>query len=286
MGKFFNRIFGMFSSGSSMISDGLPDVDNAIDTRDRAVKMIVASMRRAAGSNSSALRDLVVWVEVPSHDFNPIDYSWADEKMLKDLRLALDNALLSSVGARSLSLRFATADEISAIQTVTVADDQLYFSWEMPKVEEKIPVERAAVSVVGDTGSLAEPRYELVAREKTLWKIGRGVIARRVGTFRRNDIVIPENDPDERLDRANRHVSSGHADILFRNEKFCLRACRGGCRGTGGAPTKIIHGDSVTELTDINALYPLADGDLIELGKSVTLVFEIINPIENNGSVS
>ena len=56
---------------------------NAIDRRDKAVKLIVNSMAGATGTSAKMLADLTVWVAVPSKDFDPLDYAWADERLIK-----------------------------------------------------------------------------------------------------------------------------------------------------------------------------------------------------------
>ena len=49
-----------------------------------------------------------------------------------------------------------------------------------------------------------------------------------------------------------------------------------GCRTSNGSPTKIIRDQEPIELRDSASAYRLKDGDIIELGKSVLLIFKII----------
>lgn len=251
-------------------------LDNAIDNRDQAVRLIVNELKPAAGTNSSALANLIVWVEVESESYDPMKYPWADEKMRDDLRHALDNALLTGVGAKSITIRFAVADTIRRSNPRTIVENQLYVSWRAVDIPK--PQHKAWLYVEEGTGSLREPVYTLDSSVRECYHIGRGAIAKNGGTFRKNDIIINESDPDESILRNNLCVSSMQADIISRKGSFWLKACPGGCRACGGTSTKIYHGETVRELHDVNTLFPLADGDMIELGKSVMIHFTLSNP--------
>ncbi len=75
--------------------------------------------------------------------------------------------------------------------------------------------------------------------------------------------------------QCNNHVSSTHADIVFKNNRYYIKAAIGGCRAIGGSPTKVVRDEKATELRDTTLLYPLEDGDIIELGKNVLLMFSL-----------
>lgn len=248
-----------------------PDIlDNAIDNRDRAVKLIVDTMRSAIGTTASALAHLVIWVQVDSPDYDPLAYAWADEKMLEDLRLALDNAMLEAVGAGSITLRFAVKEDIKASRTVV--KNALYCSWQIPEPDTE-NLYKARISVMPGMGMLEQEHYDLDGEKKSVYHIGRGHKGMKSETYRINDIVIDETAADEATMQANSFVSSAHADIIFRNGRFYLKACPGGCRSTGGSPTKLIHDEKALELSDVNSMHPISHGDMIELGKAVLLLF-------------
>lgn len=251
---------------------------NAIDNRDRAVRLIVNALQPAAGSNSSNLANLVLWVQVDSRSYDPMDYAWADDRLRDNLRHALDNALLESVGSRSITIKFATSESIDKRNATVVVENLLYCTWRPSEIERPVMYHSAWISVVDGTGSMQSSSYMLDTSKKERYHIGRGTVLRRNGEFRRNDIVINESDPDQQLHKANMCVSGMHADIVSRNGRFWLKACAGGCRGVGGTSTKLIQGDIVRELTDVNALHPLSDGDMIELGKAVILLFTLSKP--------
>lgn len=249
---------------------------NAIDRRDKAVKLIVNSMAGATGTSAKMLADLTVWVAVPSKDFDPLAYAWADERMISDLRLALDNAMLEAVGSRSLVIRFDTVDRIPE-NARSLVENQLYVTWrsEAPRPKEPAPV-KARISAVESMGSLRRSEYLIDSAIKPVWHIGRGAVSPAAGSYRRNDIIIHDADPSADMQAVNNHVSSNHADIVARSGRFYIKACTGGCRSLGGSPTKLVHDDKPTEISDTATLHPLADGDLIELGKSVLLQFNYV----------
>ena len=249
---------------------------NAIDRRDKAVKLIVNSMAGATGTSAKMLADLTVWVAVPSKDFDPLDYAWADERLISDLRLALDNAMREAVGSRSIVTRFDTVDHIPE-NARTLVEDQLYVTWrsEAPRPKESAPV-KARISAVEPMGTLRQSEYLIDSAIKPVWHIGRGAVSPAAGSYRRNDIMIHDADPSAEMQKINNHVSSNHADIVARSGRFYLKACAGGCRSLGGSPTKLVHNDKPIEITDTATLHPLADGDLIELGKSVLLQFNYV----------
>ena len=252
-------------------------LDNAIDNRDQAVKMIVDSFRSATGSKSKEFERLTVLIPYKEPVFDPLCHAWADEQFVSDLRRELDNALLSAVGASKIELKFVHASELDPGQCREVIPEALYVAWKKPDLKPKKVADalKGTIALVPGTGTLVSPVYEIDPDRKTLYRIGRGEISRRSGSIRRNDIVISDSDPDPAMMEMNSRVSSNHADIVVRNGQICLRASAGGCRSMGGAATKLLRDDKVIELSDTSTLIPLADGDMIELGKSLTLIFTV-----------
>lgn len=249
-------------------------LDNTIDHRDQAVKLIVESMRHATGTNLPALANLVVWVVVDREDFNPLDYSWADQKMIDNLRLTLDNTMLEAIGRESIRLKYVVRTQLP--KAVEVVKDQLYYNWSATKARKPDARVRAEISAVDGTGSLKKECYLIDSDVKKRYHIGRGVKSTGSASYRINDIVIDTDNPDSDIQQMNNCVSSTHADIVARDGQLYLQACRGGCRNSGGSPTKLIRDEKAVELDSIDLLYPLSDGDMVELGKSVLLTIHII----------
>lgn len=248
--------------------------DNAIDKRDVAIKALLDEFRQATGSNSSALASLYVYIIVDCEDYDVKKYAWADDTMKKHLRLSLDNALLEGIGRNKLEINLVQASQIPDNSHEVIAN-VLYYSFLTPKARHKHVT--GLLTIMDGTGSTEQNRYRLDSETKQIYHIGRGAVSTKSGSFRRNDIIIRDNDPDKELQARNNHVSSAHADIVVYDGAFHLKACPGGCRPIGGSCTKIISDSDSRELRDTEMKHPLHDGNLIELGRQVILQFNTID---------
>lgn len=134
------------------------------------------------------------------------------------------------------------------------------------------------VPLVGQTD---QEEYLLDPSTKDCYYIGRGRVTQTTsGRVRTNDIVVL-NDDDQGFDPErganNGAVSRSHATIQYNKAKrqYSLLVDAGGLPASGNK-TKIFHPDNRVERADIGGLnYPLQDGDQIELGGAVTLLFEL-----------
>lgn len=248
--------------------------NNAIDKRDIAVRAIVNEFREAAGTRSSALATLIVYVVVDKDDYDLKKYAWADESMREQLRLSLDNAMLESIGSKKLEIRFAVRSNIPEKAKAIIADTLYYAFGNAPVVKKHC---RARITVVEGTGSLAKEEYILDSEKKQIYHLGRGPISRKPGAMWPNDIVIRDSDPDSDLQSRNNHVSQAHADIVAGNGRFYIKAHKSGCRALGGSSTKLIYDGDVHEVSDVLMKYPLDNDYMIELGKEVVLLFNYIS---------
>jgi hypothetical protein len=142
------------------------------------------------------------------------------------------------------------------------------------------PVLARVRALVGQT---EEVLYELDPAKKTSYCIGRGHMTQTSsGRVRTNDIVIL-NDDDTGFDAIkgadNAAVSRAHASIRYdmNQRRYALLVDPGGLPSSGNK-TKVIHPDDTIERADIPGMsYPLQDGDQIELGGAVTLLFELVD---------
>jgi len=130
-------------------------------------------------------------------------------------------------------------------------------------------------------GQAEQAEYLLDPQEKPSYCIGRGPMAHTAsGRVRTNDIVIlNEEDPgfDAGKGAGNGAVSRAHATIRYdaARRRYALLVDPGGLPSAGNK-TKIIHPDDQIERADIQGMtYPLEDGDQIELGGEVVLLFEL-----------
>lgn len=248
--------------------------NNAIDKRFRAVNLITDEFKEALGTKSSSMASLTIYVIVDREDYDVKKYAWADDEFRNQLRVSLDHAMLESIGKKSLTIKMVTAEALPS-SAKPVAPGELYYSFKTaPKPVLEV---KARITVMEGTGSLEKPFYELDSKKKTVYHIGRSETGARIPGARYNDIVICADDKDTEIQGRNNFVSSNHADISVKEGRFYINALRGGCRPLGGAATKIIFDDKEYELRDTKMKFPLKDGMLIELGKSVVLIFNTVS---------
>lgn len=141
------------------------------------------------------------------------------------------------------------------------------------------PLLARVVALVGQT---EQPVYTLDPAQKTTFCIGRGHMTQTTsGRVRTNDIVFLNDDDagfDAMTGKGNGAVSRAHASIRYdvAQKRYALLVDPGGLPGSGNK-TKLMHPDDTIERADIGGMnYPLQDGDQIELGGEVTLLFELI----------
>ncbi|MBC8151410.1 MAG: FHA domain-containing protein [Bacteroidetes bacterium] len=133
--------------------------------------------------------------------------------------------------------------------------------------------------IVALIGQTEQADYPLDPTLKTSFCIGRGHTTQTTsGRVRTNDIVfLNDDDPgfDARQGAGNGAVSRAHATIRYvaGQKRYVLLVDPGGLPASGNK-TKILHPDDRIERADIAGMsYLLDDGDQIELGGTVTLLF-------------
>ena len=234
---------------------------NAVDIRLNTINAIVDALRNLhllQGQQHIQLyvTDMNYLVVMNGQDF------------INDLRLALDNALLTALSQGTIQV---FGREVPAGLTSTqLMDGKVTMCLASTAVQQAV---NAVVSIYEGQGSLAAACYVLDATKKTRYHIGRG--RRGSEGFRINDIIIRDNEQNEDLASLNAYVSSSHADIVIEDGRFFVQACPKGCQSTSNNATKVVRDEQVKPLMDTNTLFPLQDGDLIELGRSVILQFKI-----------
>ncbi|NEU70145.1 FHA domain-containing protein [Spirosoma agri] len=141
------------------------------------------------------------------------------------------------------------------------------------------PIRAKLIALVGQT---EQADYVLDPAQKTSFCIGRGHSTQTSsGRVRTNDIVFLNDDDagfDPQRGVGNGAVSRSHATIRYdeAQQRYTLLVDQGGLPASGNK-TKILHPDNSIERADISGMgYPLVDGDQVELGGEVTLLFEIM----------
>ena len=128
------------------------------------------------------------------------------------------------------------------------------------------------ISIFEGQGSLKNTEYELDSSVKEIFHIGWSRSVRAKGPIRINDVVIKDDETDAELKKLNSKVSRSHADIVWRDGRFFLKAMPSGCRPEGGAATKVFRDEKEIELLSSSMLFPLCDGDLIGLGREAVIL--------------
>lgn len=240
--------------------------DNPTDRTYNLIRKIVKELSKDKDSRTG----ITIWA-ISDYYYSIVK----TEKFEQELRAALDDAELVGLGSGKIEVRHAVPAEND--NAVNVCDSEVFVS--RITIKATSPDKRltaiAKVSILEGTGSTEQPCYILDPDVKETYHIGRGKNVRRSNAFRRNDIVINDSDPNEQLAALNNHVSGSQADIIYCTSFYGLKAMRSGCRSEGGVPTKILRDNEVIELTDSHRIHQLNDGDMIELGKSVILEFNL-----------
>lgn len=203
------------------------------------------------------------------------------EAFIQDLRASFDSMHLFSLGKGEIKVipgEPAGNDEASPlVKNGFIPSGKIWIRL-IEEGKAEVKHSKARLCVLQGFGSCMENEYILSSDDKQVYRIGRGVICRKPGlAYRVNDIVIEENNADVSIQKLNNFVSSAQADIILDNGYFYLKALPSGCRTSGGSPTKIIRNQEPIELRDSVSSHKLADGDIIELGKSVLLLFKVID---------
>lgn len=259
----------------------------AIDKREFIVQEFLKKFKSSTGTDSPYVKDLVVIAVRDDDSDDMTQYDWAGNQFEEELKRELANAFLSSIGSSSLCVELKPKSEI--IDCLCLIENKVYYKWgkfnnltETSHPNEQYKRIIASISIFDGNGSLLEDSYILDSDSKTTYHIGRGKSSRKEGKYRINDIVINDNEVNQELRNLNLHVSSAHADIVFKNGNYYLRAAVGGCRALGGSPTKIVRNENVIEVRDTTLLYLLENGDILELGKNVLLLFSLSDNVQTH----
>ena len=128
----------------------------------------------------------------------------------------------------------------------------------------------ATISIFSNTGSLKQDSYKLDSDDEALYLIGRGEETRE------NDIVIDDSQ-DSTFWNNNKYVRSAHAHITYQTDEGYLLWADPNGTPVYGSRTRIIRkGIEVPiDLRTAGVPQQLIDGDKIELGKHVKLLFKI-----------
>lgn len=253
----------------SQESGSLGHFTDAQDVQDTISECLVREMGMYRGG--SGYPDLTLWIDDPIASL-----------LVESLQERLKKDLLHS-GCRPLNPKTcvtvregAPAEGVKAValsRKGKLNSGKVFLSFALEKASD----DKAVISVYWGKGSLMASSYEIDPSVKPRYRIGRGETSSRPDySFRVNDIVIRTDDPEADVQALNNHVSSAHADLVFREGRFYLQVLPSGSV-SGNNSTRIIRDQIPIPVEQPGIDYPLRDGDLIELGGTVLLQFKSIS---------
>lgn len=247
-------------------------VDNAVDAKKGIINALMSRFKQLRFNEGEGnIRQAIIWVADPVY----IRLIKNDE-FVNQLHTEIENHLISALTESEIVIRMGKPSP--KIQSSCVIEEAIWFSF---KIEEDIKKDisgKARISIAGGRGSLMKKSYDLNVTERTVFHIGRGINeSNKERPFRENHIAINDQEKDKVIRELNYHVSGTHADLIYDSEAFYLKATPFGYR-PDGSKTAVIregkNGSEEYELRDCESRFRLRDGDLIELGGAVLLLFE------------
>ncbi|MBR6691858.1 MAG: hypothetical protein IKL75_04390 [Bacteroidaceae bacterium] len=245
--------------------------NDSIEAEDKIIssiqKKIVAAYKGKAMDFSK--KNLVVWV---ADNLLYVNIGNIDFKN----RLASDLNIQNGFVFNSVDVKFLSS---TANVTYTPIFSNLYI--EIKEVGSVAPKHRARISVYMEQGELLQKEYILESfvleqsREK-FYNIGSGRYVKMDNGLMRENHIAVNNDPGSAAFEQNKYVSRSHAHIGFLDKYgFCLYVDPKGTR-LAKKRTRILRGGEQIELNNPLLPEPLKNGDIIELSKSVLLLFEVL----------
>lgn len=249
------------------------DSDNAVETKKKIIEVLVSRFKQLRfDSTSIRILKMTVWVA------DPVYISLLkNDAFVEQLHTEIENNFIDSLKDTEIIVRMGKP--AAKVQASCILEDAIWFSFTIQEDKEVTSKRVARISVVGNRGSLKKKVYELDIEKRTLYHIGRGDIEQnRSRPYRENHIVVDDSEKNKSMLELNRHVSGSHADIIYDDGIFYLKATPYGCR-PDGSKTSVIRekpeGTEEFEIRDSDSRFRLRDGDLIEFGESVVLQFII-----------
>lgn len=247
-------------------------VDNAVDAKKGIVSALLSRFKQLRFNEGTGnIRQVTIWVADPVY----IRLIKNDE-FVNQLHTEIENHLISALTKSEIVVRMGKPSP--KIQSSCILEDAIWFSFKIEEDVKKDISGKARISIAGGRGSLMKKSYDLNVTERTVFHIGRGINESNMERpFRENQIAINDQEKDKTIRELNYHVSGTHADMIYDNDAFYLKATPYGCR-PDGSKTAVIregaNGSEEYELRDCESRFRLRDGDLIELGGAVLLLFE------------
>lgn len=200
--------------------------------------------------------------------------SLSNSDFLDELRVKMSDEL--GVSFKNVSL---DNDDVSDKKICTLVTNNVFLEIKDNKVKTDIKIVKISVlnkcgSIIGDTVEIDTEFIKTLPNQRV--NIGRGQNSNLDdGTYRENYIAICDDEQNPQY-KYNQHVSRCQAYIKY-NRAFYLYVELGGCRITNGRTRLFRGGELFMDMNNPKMPVKLQNGDVIELAKSVNLLFSIID---------
>ncbi len=212
-------------------------------------------------------KELTIWVQ-DNLFFNAL----ADSDFKDDLAVVLYNELGYEFGKVEIK-----GDTFPSGLNFTEVYPTVFL--QVKAIGEVTKICKAVIFALEDCGSTIEECYELdsemiKALSERRYNIGVGGRAKlHNGQFRTNHIAIDDDTNGAQYEN-NKYVSRSHAHISYSDKfGFMLYVEMAGTR-MAGKRTRIFRGDKIIEMNNVHIPEMLEDNDVIELSKTVRLLFK------------
>lgn len=245
--------------------------NNFYDNSRCLIDGIIAALRPMAGGDNADRLHLWLADEAPETLVLTVESGRFRELLITELY----NQRHDSLANGAVEIHRGTAPE--GTRLLPLPTDFLSLSLgPLPSVKSAAQAPTAVrLRLVEGTGRALRDTLDLKpGADRSSWNVGRGSDHRLADRLRHNDFVVNDGEPEA----DHGAVSRAHCTVSYRDGEYYIQANAGGCRLEGGAATKVVSAatGTVSELQCSRLQRRLHPGDIIELGKSVRIIFETI----------
>lgn len=247
--------------------------DNAVDAKKSIIDALISRFKQLRFDDSAVvIKKVTIWAS------DPVEISLLkNEAFVDQLHTEIENNFITALSASEILVKMGKP--AAKVQAGCLIEDRVWYSLSIESEESASTHKVARISVSGNCGSLKRKIYELDTEEHKVFHIGRGDREKnKTRPYRENHVVINDEEKNKELLELNSHVSGSHADIIFDEGTYYLRATPYGYR-PDGSKTAVIRetreGIVEYEIKDCESRFRLRNGDLIELGGTVVLIFTL-----------
>ena len=247
--------------------------DNAVDAKKSIIDALIGRFKQLRFDDSAVvIKKVTIWAS------DPVDISLLKtDAFVNQVYTEIENNFISALANSEIVVKMGKP--AAKVQAGCLLENRIWYSFSMETDELTSSRKVARITISDNCGSLKRKTYELDTDKRSVFHIGRGDREKnKARPYRENHIAINDEEKNKELLELNSHVSGSHADIIFDEGTYYLRATPYGYR-PDGSKTSVIRetkdGTVEYEIKDCESRFRLRSGDLIELGGSVVLIFTL-----------